>query len=163
MTSSCTGIMTHLFPHNIFHIHIRCLTSKRSPYHWLLRWESISHWLILAQIPVMEIVDVFVVVSMKNCQVLADLTHYDVLKSKHFPCYWPFCAGNSPATGEFPLQRPVTRSFDVFFGLPLNKRLSEQSRRRWLGTPSCLLWRHSNDSTTSLDCTKTKNVLSLSN
>ena len=26
-----------------------------------------------------------------------------------------FCAGNSPVTGEFPAQRPVTRSFDVFF------------------------------------------------
>ena len=25
------------------------------------------------------------------------------------------CAGNSPVTGEFPTQRPVTRSFDVFF------------------------------------------------
>ena len=25
------------------------------------------------------------------------------------------CAGNSPMTGEFPTQRPVTRSFDVFF------------------------------------------------
>ena len=24
------------------------------------------------------------------------------------------CAGNSPVTGEFPAQRPVTRSFDVF-------------------------------------------------
>ena len=24
-----------------------------------------------------------------------------------------FCAGNSPITGEFPAQRPVTRSFDV--------------------------------------------------
>ena len=32
-----------------------------------------------------------------------------------------FCAGNSPVTGEFPTQRPVTRSFDVFFGLRLNK------------------------------------------
>ena len=30
------------------------------------------------------------------------------------------CAGNSPATGEFPSQRPVTRSFDVFFHLRLN-------------------------------------------
>ena len=37
------------------------------------------------------------------------------------------CAGNSPVTGEFPLQRPVTRSFDVFFDLRLNKRLSKQS------------------------------------
>ena len=29
--------------------------------------------------------------------------------------------------GEFPAQRPVTRSFDVFFDLRLNKRLSKQS------------------------------------
>ena len=31
-------------------------------------------------------------------------------------------AGNSPATGEFPAQRSVTWSFDVFFDLHLNKR-----------------------------------------
>ena len=37
------------------------------------------------------------------------------------------CAGNSQATGEFPSQRPVTRSFDVFFDLRLNKRLRKQS------------------------------------
>ena len=30
-----------------------------------------------------------------------------------------FCAGNSPVTGEFPAQRPMTRSFDVFFDLRL--------------------------------------------
>ena len=29
-------------------------------------------------------------------------------------------------TGEFPTQRPVTRSFDVFFDLRLNKRLSHR-------------------------------------
>ena len=40
-----------------------------------------------------------------------------------FPTLLAFCAGNSPVTGEFPAQRPVTRSFDVFFGLCLNKRL----------------------------------------
>ena len=33
-------------------------------------------------------------------------------------------AGNSPVPGEFPTQRPVTRSFDVLFDLRLNKRLS---------------------------------------
>ena len=32
------------------------------------------------------------------------------------------CVGNSPVTGEFPAQRPVTRSFDVFFDLRLNER-----------------------------------------
>ena len=36
------------------------------------------------------------------------------------------CAGNSPITGEFPAQRPVTRSFDIFFDMRLNKRLSKQ-------------------------------------
>ena len=34
-------------------------------------------------------------------------------------------AGNSPVTGDFPAQRPVTRSFDVFFDLRQNKRLSK--------------------------------------
>ena len=38
------------------------------------------------------------------------------------------CEGNSLVTSEFPSQRPVTRSFDVFFDLRLNKRLSKPSR-----------------------------------
>ena len=37
------------------------------------------------------------------------------------------CVGNSPVPGEFPAQRPVTRSFDVFIDLRLNKQLSKQS------------------------------------
>ena len=41
------------------------------------------------------------------------------------------CAGNSPVTGEFPTQRPVKRSFDVFFHLRLIKRLSKQSQGWW--------------------------------
>ena len=57
------------------------------------------------------------------------------------------CAGNSPVTGEFPSQRPVPRSFDVFFDLCLKKkRLSKQkSWGWWFETPSCSLWRHCND------------------
>ena len=31
------------------------------------------------------------------------------------------CAGNSPVPGEFPAQRPVTRNFNVFFDLRVNK------------------------------------------
>ena len=46
------------------------------------------------------------------------------------------CAGNSPVPGEFPAQRPVTRSFDIFFDLRLNKRLSKQSWGWWFGTLS---------------------------
>ena len=55
------------------------------------------------------------------------------------------CAGNSPVTGEFPAQRPVTRSFDVFFDLRLNKRLSKQPWVWWFETQSWSSWRHSND------------------
>ena len=45
-----------------------------------------------------------------------------------FSALLAFCAGNSPITGEFPSQRPVTRSFDVFFDLRQCKQLSKQSR-----------------------------------
>ena len=37
-----------------------------------------------------------------------------------FSALLAICAGDSPVPGEFPAQRPVTRSFDVFFDLRLN-------------------------------------------
>ena len=52
-----------------------------------------------------------------------------------FSALLAICAGNSPVPGEFPAQRPVTRSFDVFFDLRLNKRLSIQSWGWWFETP----------------------------
>ena len=55
------------------------------------------------------------------------------------------CAGNSSVPGDFLAQRPVTRSFDVFFDLRLIKRLSKQSWGWWFETLSRPLWRHSND------------------
>ena len=60
------------------------------------------------------------------------------------------CAGNPPVPGEFPTQRPVTRSFDVFFDLRLNKPFSKQSRGWWLETPSRPLWCHRNEFSTSI-------------
>ena len=54
------------------------------------------------------------------------------------------CAGNSPVTGEFTAQRPVTRIFDVLFDLHLNKRLSKRWWAWWFETLSCPLWRHCN-------------------
>ena len=47
--------------------------------------------------------------------------------------------------GNFPAQRPVTRSFDVFFDLRLNKRLSKQPWGWWFETPAWSLWRHRNE------------------
>ena len=61
-----------------------------------------------------------------------------------FSSFLAFCAGNPQVTSEFPPQRPVTRSLDVFFDLRLNDRLSIQSRRRWFETQSRALWRHCN-------------------
>ena len=63
-----------------------------------------------------------------------------------FPVLLTLCVGNSPVTGEFPSQRQVTKSFDVFFDLRLNVRLNKQSRRRWFETPSRLLWSHCSES-----------------
>ena len=54
------------------------------------------------------------------------------------------CAGNSLVSGEFHAQRPVTRSFDVFFDLRLNKRVSKQWWGWWFDTPSHPLWCHCN-------------------
>ena len=61
-----------------------------------------------------------------------------------FSALLAICAGNSPVPGDFPAQRPVTRRFDVFFDLRLNKRLSKQSWGWWFDTLSCSLWRHRN-------------------
>ena len=60
------------------------------------------------------------------------------------------CAGNSPVPGEFPAHGPVTRRFDVFFDLRLNKQLSKQSWGWWFETLSRPLWRHRNESNTRL-------------
>ena len=61
-----------------------------------------------------------------------------------FSALLALCSGNSSVTGEFPTQRPVTRSFDILFDLHLHKRMSKQSWGWWFETPSCPLWRHGN-------------------
>ena len=61
-----------------------------------------------------------------------------------------FCV-TGPLCGEFTgpvnshTQRSVTRSFDVFFDLRVNKRMSKQQWGWWFETPSWSLWRHRND------------------
>ena len=61
-----------------------------------------------------------------------------------FSAQLAICAGNSAVLGEFPVQKPVMRSFDVFFDLRLNKRLSKQSWGWWFETLPRPLWRQSN-------------------
>ena len=74
--------------------------------------------------------------------------HDDVIKWKHFPCYWPFVRGihrwpvNSPHKGQW--------RGALMFSLicALNKRLSKQSWGWWFKTPSRSLWRHCNGTKT---------------
>ena len=65
-------------------------------------------------------------------------------KIKIFSALLAFWARNSAVPGEFPAQRPVSRIFDVFFDLRLNKRLRKQSWGWWFATLSRPLWRHNN-------------------
>ena len=80
-----------------------------------------------------------------------DKTSYYILawwrhQMKTFSALLAICAGNSPVTDEFLAQRPVTRSFDVFFDLRLNIPLSKQWWGWWFETVSRPLWRHCNGS-----------------
>ena len=68
--------------------------------------------------------------------------HDDVIKWKQISVLLALCAGNSPVTGDFFAQRSMTRRFDVFFDLRLNKRLSKQSWGWWCETPSRSFWRY---------------------
>ena len=71
---------------------------------------------------------------------------YDMMTSSNgniFRVTGPLC-GEFTGPGEFPTQRPVTRSFDVFFDLGLNKRLNKHSCGWWFETLSWSLWRHHN-------------------
>ena len=61
-----------------------------------------------------------------------------------FSALLAICVGNSRVPGEFPAQRPVTRSFDVFFDLRLNKRLSKQFWGWGFEMLPPLLWRQCN-------------------
>ena len=80
--------------------------------------------------------------------VLSDLSWRDEWwrhQVETFSALQVLCMGNSPVTGAFPAQRPMTLSFDVFFDLHLNKRLSKQPWGWWFETPSRPFWRHCND------------------
>ena len=70
-------------------------------------------------------------------------SHDGLIKWKHFPRYWPFVRGIHLSPVNSP-QKPVTRSFDVFFDLRLNKRWSKQWWGWWFETLSRPLWRRPN-------------------
>ena len=83
--------------------------------------------------------------TLLNSSMIHTGRHDHVIKMETFSALLALCAGNSPVTGEFPAQKPVKRSFDVFFDLRLNKRLSKKSWGWWFETPSRSWCRHCND------------------
>ena len=81
----------------------------------------------------------------RDAAAISNTWHDEVIKIETFSALLALCAGNSPVSGEFPAQRLVTRSFNVFYDLRPNKRLSKKSRCWWFETPSRSLWRHCNE------------------
>ena len=126
--------------------------------------EVINSWIVCSRWQIYGIICAILVPDVFNGKLLTRIlwTEMSFVISKTFTNYWSvgiswwrhqmetfsallaICAGNSPVTGEFPAQRPVTRSFDVFFDLRLNKRLSKHSQGWWFETLSRPLWRHRN-------------------
>ena len=82
--------------------------------------------------------------SWSNTLILCSVWAWWSHQMETFSALLTLCEGNPPVTDEFPTQRPVTRGFEVFFDLRLNKRLSKQSWVWWFETPSRSLWRHCN-------------------
>ena len=106
--------------HGYRHFKVRCMASRQSRQLQLCYMER--HW-------------------------VRSIFHSYIMTSSNgniFRVTGPLC-GEFTGPGEFPTQRPVTRSFDVFFGLRLNKRLSKQPWGWWFETLSWSLWRHCND------------------
>ena len=88
---------------------------------------SFHHWMTYTRLfESFDLYSIWIIVMLvwRSCILLRYIFHDDTLLA--------LCSGNSPVTGEFHSQRPVTQSFDVFFDLSL----SNPSRRRWFETPS---------------------------
>ena len=98
-------------------------TGKMSSWNW--DWSQVMPWCI-------------------RCLIGGCHQHDEVIKWKHFPCYWPFVQGFHWSLVNSPSQTPVMRSFDVSFDLCLKKWLSKQSRGWWFETSSRPLWRQCN-------------------
>ena len=113
------------------------------PHYWLFVRESIGRrWLRFTNGPYMLGFGVSLLLALTSCQnkqsccrwfetPWRSFDHDAITWWRHqmetFSALLAICAGNSPVPGEFPAQRPVTRSFGVLLDLRLNKRLSKQS------------------------------------
>ena len=126
-----------------------CLTQPQ----WVIRWHIFTSGGYVARILTslyhiqyhLPLPTIYIPQTVDHCSIF-HLTQIPWWRHqmKTFSALLAICAGNSPVPGEFPAQRPLTRSFDVYFDLSLNKRLSKQWRGWWFETQSRSLWRHRN-------------------
>ena len=116
-------IMHNKFLNEIWHDHE---PKSKHIEHWKYTWKQCSNFCehVAHGTVFRNFLNVSLCRELKMCQrkpcfrgepriiyISCSLFHDDVIIWKYFPCYWPFV----PVTGEFPAQRPVTRSFDIFF------------------------------------------------
>ena len=85
--------------------------------------------------------------SYVNSVSLIQLQYMMTSSNGHIFCVTGHLCGELTGHRWIPHTQPVTRGFDVFFDLHLNKRLSKQWWGWWFETPSRPLWRHCNDFT----------------
>ena len=103
---------------------------------WLSQWWTfVKRWCIEIYISILRWIN--------GCALLA-LSSWWRHQTETFSVLLALCVGNLLDTGDSPSQRPVTRGFDVFFDLRLNKRFNKQPGGWWFETPSCSVWRHCN-------------------
>ena len=134
---------------HLFYQHWVIVRLSQSKYSMILKYMGnlIATWTQQRQQDANKILGIyFLVQEHSHSKTGVKWTPYMVTSSNGniFRVTGPLC-GEFTGPGEFPAQRPVTRSFDVVFDLRLNTQLSKQPWGWWFETPSWSLWRHFND------------------
>ena len=105
---------------NIFRSIVPSVCVRWSPLSWLSMWGKVFS----AKPFVSKIVDVFL---LRRVSVIkSDIRTINLWLGHEIKACVVLFLEDATVTGEFPPQRPATRSFDVLFDLCLNKRLSKQ-------------------------------------
>ena len=106
----------------------------KAPYSWpyvciyIYIHEVIPHkkWVIQQLLPCHNVKDLIAALSITLTKHTEVRWIHPSTRWRHQMCTFSallaLCVGNSPGTGEFPSQRPVTRIFDILFDLRLNNR-----------------------------------------
>ena len=139
------------------HLLMWWLAAHSKPSHYLSLWRQIANWNIRNKLQWNLNQSIIIVIQgnvFENAVCIYGAFCPDIRKLRDV-AWWrhqmeacsallAICVGTLPVTSEFPAERPVPRSFEVFLDPHLNKRLSKQSWGWWFETPSLPLWHHCN-------------------